>query len=66
VVVGLKIINEYIAGVITLEDSIPEFHTQLTASQNMLHQNFVSRYSFVNHHVINLLYKLIGHSQVIA
>jgi hypothetical protein len=53
VVVGLKIIIEYIAGVIVLDDSIQEFHSQFTAFQNMF-QNLDSKYSFVNHQVRNL------------
>jgi hypothetical protein len=67
VVVGLKIIIEYIEGTIVSDDSTQEFHIQSMASQNELkipHQHFDSRHSFVNHHVINLLNKLIGHSHV--
>jgi hypothetical protein len=62
---GWKIIIEYIAGVIVLDDSIQEFHTQLTASQNRF-QNLSSKYSFVNHHVSNLLNNMIGFSHVNA
>ena len=51
------------AGAIVLADSIHEFPTELTAFQKAF-QNLFSKYSFVNHHVINLLNKLRGHSHV--
>jgi hypothetical protein len=65
VVVELKIIIEYIAGAIVFDDSIHEFHSPLTASQNVS-QNFSWRYSFVNHHVSNFWNRAIGFSHVRA
>jgi hypothetical protein len=52
VVVGLKIIIEYIAGVRVLEHSIHEFHIQLTASQKAF-QNLDSNSSLEKPQVIS-------------
>ena len=65
VVVALKIIIEYIDQLSVGAHSIHELDTQVTASQKAF-QSLSCNSSAENHHIIALLNKLNGHSQVSA